>query len=957
MKKIHVSGQYFLNHDLEPAELEYQIGEIAAAGYENIYAHSRAGMITPYLSNAWWRSIDTVVRGCREHDMRFSIWDEDYFPSCVAGDRIVWEHPELRGQSLVFSLRRADERDADGLFRWHGLALLGCYVLPLDATGKPTGEIRDVTADCGTVRQHWIPSFVQDEAYSKAGKIRAPHWRTSMDGKCMALQYRPDFPGDYLVLAVQLQYSDGVHNTDILNPETTRRFLEYTHDAYAGRLSAGLWDQVYSVFLDEPAPSSFFPWTGAFAREFEHDHGCALLPLLPHLALDIDAATPWVRHAFRRTQSRLQTTHYLGQVGDWCRQHGIRSVGHLTRTEYLYYCAGVWPEELRAYRELDIPCADPLGALVAWPDACAYHTGLKVVSSAAHIFGKEQAGTDALGVLGDETSLADLKFHLDYHMVMGITFFNLHGLSYSFAGPRKDEVPPPLFDQHPEWPWMSELTGYLRETADMLTAGEHLCAIGVLYPSAGIYCELNAANYEYQHPLELETHQFSEQLLSRQKDFDFIDETTLNECRNADGSVALPEAWQVLIVANAGYITDTTLDTLAALRQQGVRVIILGNAPTVLGTSPSTPQSPWRPVGESYPALTPELIASLPGPEVSSTDTANLLLLRRKLDNGTIRYFALNRAEAPFAGCVDGSELELPPRASRLWDGTLPAAPTSEVAAGLDCSREWRMSFEANQLPLPIWEAALGNADPAHLYYHPARLDLMHRQPSPWPEVPTESIYRSRFLYAGAVHDVRLFLDREALSGNWELRVNGVPVTDWEDCRIYDAHDRIAGIAGLIRTNGAMPAENQIEIRCRNGELRQMPRLFGAFQAEFRQAVHSLPFLRGCDRTLELPQLLPWLELGFPAYAGCAVYRREVTLAADGNYELDLGRVCDLAEVHWDGRKIGVCAWTPYRIALGRQNAGAHRLELRVAAAPGNRERLAALASGLIGPVTLHQLR
>ena len=90
----------------------------------------------------------------------------------------------------------------------------------------------------------------------------------------------------------------------------------------------------------------------------------------------------------------------------------------------------------------------------------AHHMGLKTVSSAARFAGKP-AGADAFAVGGDGVSLRDLKFMADYHLAMGITYFNIHGLDYTIEGESFDETPPS--QSMPEW----NITGRSRRAASL----------------------------------------------------------------------------------------------------------------------------------------------------------------------------------------------------------------------------------------------------------------------------------------------------------------------------------------------------------------------------------------------------------------------------------------------------------------------------------------------------------
>ena len=63
---LHLACQYFLNHHLKEDELRKQVRELAAGGYECIYAHARQGLMTPYAAGAYDAvSLQRVV-GCSQ---------------------------------------------------------------------------------------------------------------------------------------------------------------------------------------------------------------------------------------------------------------------------------------------------------------------------------------------------------------------------------------------------------------------------------------------------------------------------------------------------------------------------------------------------------------------------------------------------------------------------------------------------------------------------------------------------------------------------------------------------------------------------------------------------------------------------------------------------------------------------------------------------------------------------
>ena len=353
---IHLACQYFLNHHLKEDELRKQVRELAAGGYECVYAHARQGLMTPYLSKGWWDAVSVILEECRNAGIKFAIWDEDCYPSPVAGNRILWEHPELGAQRLEFT--QFDARKGEHVRKVFETpaSIYRCFAV----CGK---NILDITEYCGTLKTECIQRALRHCAYSLENKINMPHWRAVWDARRFALDWQAE--DDCKIVAVQVcRFPSGGHNTDLMKPEMTRLFLETTHGEYLRRYGQETFDELFDAsFMDEPSVDGVFPWTDAFEQEFAAQHGFELTPYLPHLAVDINEQSPFIRHCYRMTQHRLVCTHYLEQTQEWCRSHHIRSIGHLSRTEYLSVCNSfMWPDELRSCKYLDIPCTDPLGA-------------------------------------------------------------------------------------------------------------------------------------------------------------------------------------------------------------------------------------------------------------------------------------------------------------------------------------------------------------------------------------------------------------------------------------------------------------------------------------------------------------------------------------------------------------------------------------------------------------------
>lgn len=943
-------AQYFLNHRLRNDEIAWQMDEFARGGYEGVFAHARPGLLTPFLSEAWWSAIDEMLAACRRNGTEFWIWDEDYFPSGLAGGRIVWEDPGMISRQLVFSTARVSGGPIEVDFD-HGM-LLRAFAYPI--RGEGYGEPIDVTACCGTRRQDetWGQSFIKHSAYSPMiDRVGHPHWRNWVEDNRFALMWTPAIEGEYLIVGVLQRQTDGVH-PDMLRPEAARRFIEICYEPYFARYGGDFGTLIKGAFTDEPSPGAMlFPWTTDFPAEFHADHSYDLLPWLAHVGVDIDERTPLIRHHYRQTQHRLQEAHYVRQLADWCEGHNIIFSGHLTRTEWLSLVSAWWPNELRMYKAMHIPCADPLGGSVAYPDAASYHTGLKVVSSAAHLFGREQAGSDCLAILGDEANLRELKYQLDYQIAMGINFFVVHGLSYSLDGPRKDEVPPSIFYQHTEWPYMRTLLDYLRETCAALTGGEHLCETALLYPSTSLAAQIRDQRADNFNLADEETyHRFVEHLLSRQREFDLIDEVTLRESVDANGTLTTPETYRTVILPHLRFIDEQTAGALLRYARAGGRVIAVGTMPKALCCDIDSPQQDWADDSIAF-VESADRLTGLPGYDVQGEGANDIFVLRRNKEEQA-HTFAFNRREQTFTGKVEGIAVEIAPKGSVLITGG--AVATGGVPAGKETLAEysdgWELEFAQNQLPMTYWHVERASAptweDP--FQFKPG-FDLLAREADPLPGDDAANYY-CRFMLTGGIPDARLVMDDSSIGGEWTLYINDVPITGWQPVVEYDCRNLQANIGHALRA-GTAPALNVAKVVAKgaNRGVKWPIYLYGSFTCEYRYSHLSFPFLQGGSLRRTIDNLQTWDTLGFPTFSGSATYRKIIEIPA-GATTLDLGRVEDMAVVTLAGAR-RVLAWPPYRLSLHRIAPGRHEIAIEVLNAPANRARAMRFPAGLLGPV------
>ena len=960
-EKTYLTVQYFLNHKLEPEEVRRQIREFADKGYQGVFAHARQGLLTPYMSKDWWDIIDVIVKECELTGMKFQIWDEDYFPSGIAGGRTAWEHPELAGRNMNFTIKVFESSDEIELDFKKGY-LLKSFAVELDADDK-SSQVIDISEYCGTRRQEWTERRVQHTMYSPLLALTGnPHWRCSFTDNRFAVCWKPAKKARYAVIGITVDFN--FNRTCLMDPRTTKAMLDSAYEEYDKRYGKYFGGLVEGVFFDEPSNGcEIYPWSADFSREFFKDHSYSILEHLAHLAWDIDEKSSAVRAHFRETQHRLMTVNYLEQSREWCRKRNMSFRGHLTRTEWLSLNAAWWPNELRCYKYVDIPCCDPLGKAYGFKDSAPYHSGIKVVSSAAHIFGKELAGSDCLAVIGDEVSIRDLKGMLDYQIALGINFFVVHGFSYSIEGPRKDEVPPSLFYQHSEWEYMGALTDYIKDVSEKLSGGQHICRILMLYPALSLACQQkptekiwNTASGSWCNIAdEQKIHCLVDTMLSGQKDFDFIDEVTLNEKIGSSGKINLDEDYEVIVLPYIRYIGEDAADALKRFADNGGKVLFTGSVPEIIfkdlrHRSEKMTVKGMKEVDENnINSFLPEII------DIEGSGSEDIFVNSYEKQNH--KYdFLYNRSENIFTGKVNGAAISLQAKSGTLLDEALAInnyndkrIPVSEL------NSDWHVTFNSNQMPLNFWHVFSDDEIPSANYSQGKTLDLMNRQKDPSEETADKLMYRCRFMSSGKITNAKIVMEEASVGGEWELCVNGNIIKDWNGKNVFDCKNIEAPITEYLK-DGNSPLINVIEIVSTGAGkgLKEMPYLYGNFKCQYPHGHKSFPSIAATDGKFKMDVLTDWADAGYPTYSGTASYEKSFNIEEDAVYSIDLGRVEDVAEIKIDEMKELVLAWPPYRHTL-KLSKGKHDMKVKVTNGPGNRYRFADLPAGLLGSVKIYK--
>lgn len=955
---------WFLNHDLDDEELKWQMNQMKAQGFRGVMIHPRDGLEIPYLSEAWFAKVKLIVDYCRDIGLQAWLYDEDPFPSGDAGGRIIMEHPELRPRVLY--MHRMDAQGGKFRFDFEAGRLLRVLAYPrntLSPLGYDSEAPLDLTAYAGTVRKQWQPSLVRyNTYYAPYEDYGDGHWRTTAEKP----SYRVDCElpeGEWMVAAFVDRPVE--FYVDVLNSQTTKLFMQKTHQQYADRFERQFGGTIPGMFTDEPQLMGHHPWTGGFPAYFQSLYGYDILEVLPHLFLTMNERTAQIRRDYRRALSRLFLDAYITPITEWSKKHGIASIGHISPEEDPIGQTYKAPYLLSILKRFDIPGTDLITDLMGSSQFPLLHIGPKLASSAAHLQGKTLAVAEAYGANSWSLTLADMTRKSDWLMALGINELITHGQYYSIDGKRKQEAPPSLFYPSGLWSFYRTWSNYVAERSGKLKEGTHVCSILLYYPQASFDAWL-PDQFNRAENLRGDLGKLVHLLLANQWDFDWVDEESLLEMKIEENRwVGGTERYSLLLLPDTEMIGESLSAYCLEAGKKGARVWHVGSAEADemgIAAAVSLQQLPDR--------LNETLSRNYVLREKDNKPVQEVYVLERKIGDRH-RLFIVNARDqwrevnASLNGVGGLYGIHLPPRGSILldWNPGKGVVERNEEEADilalgyllsqggqtddeLELTNDWSYSAEGDNVfsltQFFAWPTE--STEPINGITFRTPFDVQRESRSF--EGPVRLF--SRFFTSGSLSPLKLVYERSAWNGECEIYVNGNRVTEFMPCRKFDIFNVEADISSFIEdAHEDQMSLNWLELRFPNGGYLSEPlRLYGKFLVQYPNKgggiAQLVPESPHTMRTLGRSK--GFHELGYPHYSGLLSYVKEAALPDEWfEQEIARGTVClyaecvkDAATVFINGHRLSDIVKDPFIWEITRLiHRGINKVEIRVGNHPG----------------------
>ena len=360
---------------------------------------------------------------------------------------------------------------------------------------------------------------------------------------------------------------------DALDPVATGDFLKDVHEQYRAHFGAEFGRTVLGFMGDEPSFPGV-PYTPGIFEEFERRKGYDVRPHLPKLFAKVPTEEDRrIRADYWDIWTDRYRDSFFKPQADWCARHGLEFQVHLCGEEDMKTLIALNGDYFKCMRPVQVPGVDAIWRQV-WPDKVADYA--KLASSAAHVWGRPRAFTEGYAVYGRGLSVEQAKWVLDHHFARGINLFQ----TMSYLSCRETFRPyfcPPDLNLSPQWPHFSRLFAYANRMSYLLSVGKPTAAIAIYYPTTSGWLGDFAA--------DAATLAVAQRLLENQRDFDFVDEESLQSGLALEPAAMVNQSGQryrAVIVPPVKVISESALGRLEAFAKGGGRVIFVGQLPQLV---------------------------------------------------------------------------------------------------------------------------------------------------------------------------------------------------------------------------------------------------------------------------------------------------------------------------------------------------------------------------------------
>ncbi|KJF41735.1 glycosyl hydrolase [Draconibacterium sediminis] len=583
---------WHINGELTTKGIRQQMKDAKEAGFSGVSllplaekSPTKPGTTPKFLSEEYFDRYQDLLDVAEELGMEIILYDDNDFPSGMAGGKMEELYPE-------HTMKRLDK--IEYLVKGHEIIVDTISCIKIMAA---------VAMNTETQQRVEISKHVKDNIL--VWVVPEGEWKIQLFPLV-----KDSFHKKYLCM-------------DFMDTTAVRHMINETYEKYAERFESYFGNTIKVTFFDDVGfwrhPRN---WTAGFNKKFKEINGFDPRPFYPALWENIGPETEAIRNAFFKTRAELLAEGFPKLVAQWNEKHGLKSTGH-PPGNYDPTPIDMNADIFKYYRYTQIPLTD---AIISYQFG---QNGHKLISSAADYYDRPVVSTEIYGAYKEATfdSLMMYRSVMDL-FARGANMVIPHGMWYNpeqvyispLVSPYSDKIAPAL-------PAYSNFVG---RSCMLLQGGKRVSEIGVMYPFeelAGHFVFDNPDGIRQGFYVSKETdYQLISGILSNdiRRDFTFVHpEFLLNEKYLVeDGKIILNNAenyqeYKVMFLTGCKTISYKTLEKLKAFYESG-------------GTIISTTQLPFKSSEMGHDQLVIDLVGDIFEVNPLQVDTTQIISSRNQ---------------------------------------------------------------------------------------------------------------------------------------------------------------------------------------------------------------------------------------------------------------------------------------------------------------------------------------
>jgi len=611
------SAPFWVWNDMMTDEIVIStLNDLASQGIRQVFIHPRPGLMTPYLSDEWFRLYKLALDEAKRLGIIVWIYDENSYPSGFAGGYVPELMPESRGMGLTIQREKLSPK-------W--------------------------SADIIGIWQPAADGFENITAKIKSGELN-------------------DVPDCLVARVKQADKSGWYANRTYVNLITkgvTEKFLEVTLDPYKKHFGSEFGKQIPGSFTDEPhiQPAGQMGWATDLPEVFEKRWGYSLIDNLPSLARPVGDYKR-VRHNYYATLLELFIDRWAKPYYEYCEKNNLEFTGHYWEHQWPG-CRQV-PDNMAMSAWQHRPGIDILFNQYAENVNSQFGNirSVREIASLANQLDRKRTLCEAYGGAGWELRFEDMKRIGDWLLVNGINTMNEHLSFVSIRGARKADYPQSFSYHEPWWSGYHVLVEYFARLSAAISQGEQINKVLVIEPTSTAWMyQFDPNQGRNLEKIGLEFQRLVVSLAKQQVEFDLGCEDTIAQYGSVNGKSLIVGKRAYDIIVLPPLIENLNAKTMELLEEFAANTGALyccGQLPTLVDGSKiaSTKYLAKYPrfkmvSADNLPAILLDKSDSGFSIKQAADDKGILLHQRRKLDDGEILFITNTALNFSCAGIIE----------------------------------------------------------------------------------------------------------------------------------------------------------------------------------------------------------------------------------------------------------------------------------------------------------------